>query len=93
MMLTDPPLYAPPLRIESRVPADTATIHALTPRAGGGTNQFPDLRTAGGVCEDIRRHLVDSGARLVDAHGVDVPDAAWRPSLAENRGGLRGVRQ
>lgn len=72
-------------RIHSRSPADAETIHSLTP-GSNGVNTFVELHTAGGVCHDIRKHLVDGTAGLVDGKGARVPDEAWMPRLLLTRG-------
>jgi len=78
-------MTASPYRIVSIHPGDAATIRALTPFKAG-SNTFDTLRAAAGVCRDIRRHLVDTRARIVDAHGNDVPDDQWSADLTDARG-------
>lgn len=76
---------SPPFRIVSLHPNDAATIRELTP-SKSGANTFETLRAAAGVCRDVRRHLVDKQASIVDAHGTTVQNEAWSKDLAEARG-------
>lgn len=77
-----------PFRIVSIAPGDANIIRELTPHKAG-SNTFETLRAGAGVVRDVRRHLVDKHAQLVDGDGHVVPDEAWSADLTEARGSAR----